>query len=163
MKNILEMAKKVHAEQPDWISKAKDIQEIAVAKRTEETQRKYEKLERLDLRKVEGSEEEPATFLVKCITERHSVKTDRMARPMTCFDAEVLQSTVASVKPAKYTIWENTTVLAREMEAYAQKYGDKGNILGKTFILAFYGTVESKKYKGKQVYLFRTIPFEDAS
>jgi hypothetical protein len=163
MKNILEMAKAKSAEQPNWIAKAKDIQEIAIAKRTEETQRKYEKLERLDLRKVEGSEEEPATFLVKCITERHSVKTDRMARPMNCFDVEVLQSTVASVKPAKYCVWENTTVLASEMEAYAQKYGDKGSILGKTFILAFYGTVESKKYKGKQVYLFRVIPYEDAS
>ena len=163
MKNILEMAKKVSHEQPDWISKAKEIQEIAIAKRTEETQRKYEKLERLDLRKVEGSEEEPATFLVKCITERHSVKTDRMARPMNCFDVEVLQSTVASVKPAKYCIWENTTVLASQMEAYAQKYGDKGSIIGKTFIVAYYGTVESKKYKGKQIYLFRVIPYEDAS
>lgn len=163
MKNILELAKKASAGQPDWISKAKDIQEIAVAKRTEETQRKFEKLDRLDLRKVEGSEEEPATFLVKCITERHSVKTDRMARPMTCFDAEVLQSTVASVKPSKFTIWENTTVLASEMEAYAQAYGTKGNIVGKTFIIAYYGTVDSKKYKGKQVYLFRVIPYEDAS
>ena len=163
MKNILEMAKAKSAEQPNWIAKAKDIQEIAIAKRTEETQIKYEKLERLDLRKVEGSEEEPATFLVKCITERHSVKTDRMARPMSCFDVEVLQSTVASVKPSKFTIWENTTVLASEMEHYAQTYGDKGNIVGKTFIIAYYGTTESKKYKGKQVYLFRVIPYEDAS
>lgn len=164
LENKMSLTKKAKEEAPsqDWIKKAKEvIQEIAISDRQKRSQQRFEKLPRLDLRELDGSEEEPATLLIKALSDRREVKTERMTRPMFVFDAEVLVSTSEKAKAGKYSIWENTTVLHREINDYAQKYGEKGSIEGKTFIIAYYGQVKSKM--GKMVYIFRCIPYENAA
>lgn len=145
----------------DWLQKQEEIREIAV--KHYRTSTMYERHERLDLRKLgDATEEEPITLLVKALTDRRTVKTDRMTSPMNVFDVEVLFSSVDTAKAGeKYSIWENTTILASEMEEYAKKYGENGSIEGKTFIIAYYGRKRNKR--GQMMYLFRVIPYEDAA
>lgn len=157
IKNILAMVRdnKPNAE---WLKSAANLTEIAKGGRQPAGQ-KYEKLERLDCRKLDGSEEEPVAVHVKAMSDRKSVKTENMRAPMNVFEAEVIMSNSPSIKAgSKYSIWENTTVLADEMAGFAQRYGDNGSILGKEFLIASYGTVPSKKRKNIDVYIFRVIP-----
>ncbi len=171
LENAMKKAKATAATlDKEWLSKAK---EIALDQRKAESGKKFETYPRIDLRQMGGSEEEPSTMILKAIENRKEVRTDRMSRPMYVFNAEVLACSASlkaftrdgkeskAVFPEKYSIWENTTVLTNEMQSYAGS--ESGDITGHQFIIASYGTVKSKKFKGKDVYLFRVIPYDEAS
>ncbi len=156
IENILKMAK--DAVNAEWLSKVKELKEIAIKSRSAPA---FEKLERLDLRKLAGTKDDPAIVQVTAINNRRSVKTEKMDKPMNVFDAEVKLSSDANVKLGKYAIWENTTVLTNEMENYAKNFGNDGDITGKTFNIAYFGTIPSKKNKRIEIHIFKVLPQED--
>jgi hypothetical protein len=159
IKNILAMVKEAKPD-AEWLKNASRLTEIAKEARKPSDQ-KFEKLERLDLRHLGGSEEEPIAILVHALSDRKEIKTVKMKEPMNVFEVEIVQSNKPEVKAgARHSIWENTTVLKNEMRDYAERYGDNGSIADKTFLIASYGTVPSKKNKKIEIYIFRVIPIE---
>lgn len=143
----------------DWLSKVKDIKASAIKAREQASV--YEKLPRLDLRELKGTLDDPAVIQVTAASERREVKTDRMEKPMTVFDAEVTLSSDEAVKPGKYAIWENTSVLHNEMCNYAKDYGVNGDVTGKTFNIAYFGRTPSKKRRNISVHVFKVIPQDE--
>jgi hypothetical protein len=160
LENIMALAKEAKPD-TDWLKQAKSLKEIAIDAR--QPKQRFEKLPRLDLRLQGGSESDPLTVVVKAVGTRREVKTENMRAPMTVFDAELVFCSNRSVKAGKYSIWENTTVLHNEMMDYANAYGVNGDITGKTFIIAYYGTVPSSKNKAINIHIFRVIPHESAA
>src|SRR3990170_2698417 len=75
----------------DWLSKAKEIKDIATSKMS--FGGSYEKLPAAKLIAMQGSPEEPQILVVKAIGERHEVNTDH--GPTTVFEVDVLFSEVA--------------------------------------------------------------------
>jgi hypothetical protein len=154
LKNIMAMVKEAKPD-ADWIKTAQSFKELAID--AKQPRQKFEKLPRLDLRLQGGSEEDPMIVQVVAVGSRREVKTEAMRAPMTVFDAEVKFCSNRSVKLGRYSIWENTTVLHNEMADYA---GNE-DITGRTFLIAYYGTVPSKKNKAINIHIFRVIPQED--
>jgi len=144
----------------NWLNEVADLKDIAMDAFKPATST-FEKHEALKLNKLTGSEEDPAIIIVKCISERHEARTDR--GPVNVFDVDVLFSSDASVKAGKYSVWENLTVLKSEMEYYVANHGVGGAILDKQFMIAYYGQRKSKTAGHKPSYIFRVIPYENAS
>jgi hypothetical protein len=153
----------------DWLKQAKELKEMAVTYRQQQAQKVFEKLPRLDLRGLGGSEEDPVAIKVKAIDTPHSVQTDKMERAMDVFNAEVLlvseegikindKTDETIVKGGRYSLWENTVVIKNEMDAYIKEFGENGSIEEQEFIIASYGRVPSKKKGRKPTYVFRVFP-----
>lgn len=160
IENVMALKKKAREETPEnWLASVQEIKEIAVSARQEQLQRRFEKLPRLDLRKIEeGTTEDPTVILVQALNNYHMVKTSRMEKPMGVLDVLILNSSDPNVKKGeKYTIWANTSVLASELDAFQKQCN--GDTTNEQFIIAYYGRVASKKFKGVKAYLYRVIPY----
>ena len=165
----LVQASKNEKPKANWLKQAKELKEMAVTYRKQQAQKTFEKLPRLDVRGLGGNEEDPVAIKVKAINTPHSVKTDRMERAMDVFDLEVLlvseeglkindKSSETIVKGGRYSLWENTTVIKKEMDAYLKEFGQNGSIEEQEFIIASYGRVPSKQKGRKDIYLYRVFP-----
>ena len=144
LENILAKAKaEAKKLDMDWLKNAK---EIAVKRRGG-----FEKLDRLDLRELGGSAEDPEVVEVKWLSEPRSVKTAKMMSAMDVVEVEVLRSSKPDLAEAgkKYSVWANTTVLKQELDRNKPVAGEKA-------IIASYGTIQNKR--GQNMYLFRVIP-----
>lgn len=131
----------------DWL---KNMREMAVKKRGVGT--KYERHDRVDLRKMGGTEEEPEVLEVVCLTEPRTIKTEKMQKPMDVCDIQVVNSSVPDLAQAgnKYSIWANTTALAKEFKKVKE---------GARLAIASYGTVATQR--SPKYYVFNFIELEE--
>lgn len=186
MKNIMHMAKQTAIDAKpnnDWLSTVASLKEKAKKARPVGANGsvQFEKLPRLDVREMKGTQEEPTILLVKALSTIRMVQTDNMEAPAPVMDVEALgcdaELTAHSKdvagnpkeEPAKYpmkaSIWASTTVIKKELIAYAGgviaddgTVTDSGrDITGEEFIIASYGTVPSKKNKKIQVFIFKVL------
>jgi len=138
---------------PDWLQTVKELKEIAIKMRGAA----FERLPWLDLRELEGSEEDPAVLLITALGEPRSFQTEKMRRPLHVVDAEVELSSDPKIETGKYSIMLNTSVLKSEFERVKQ---EMGSITGEKFIIAYYGRVKTKS-SPQPVYIFRVIPHSE--
>lgn len=182
----MHMAKQLAKEnQPnnDWLNQAKSLKEIAKKARPvgADGSVKFEKLPRLDMREMKGTQEEPTILLAKALTPIRMVQTPSMETPSPVLDIEALgcdaQLTAYSkdpngnakedpaAYPMKASVWASTTVLKKELIAYAGGViDDEGavtdtgrDITGEQFLIASYGTVPHKKNKKIEVFIFKVL------
>jgi len=150
IENLLVKAKQAIKDiDKDWLKGAK---EMAI----QHYSRKFEKLPRLDLRDLKKSTataEDPAIMLVEFHTDPKTVQTEKMKRPMDVVTLTVLKTTEPTLAPeGKYSVWLNTTVLAKEIHSLPKP------LTGTKAIIAYYGQNPNKM--GQMVYIYRAIPQE---
>ncbi len=161
----------------DWLSKAKEIKEIAASKAPAQQENgTYEKLPSIPLKFMQGSPEEPEILVVKMLQSFHPANT---AEKTPVAEIEVLYSECKRIANGKYNMWFGYKVLNDEMQAYMKQFGqgaettvnaiinDRGetadytlrNIDGQTFVIAMLGEATPKKgSKNRPAKLFRVFP-----
>lgn len=141
IENVLAKAKEASAGiDMDWMKSAK---EHAVSVRSSGGDRNP----RLDLRQLGGTQEDPVVIEVEFLTQPRTIQTTKMPSPMDVCDVKVIQSSVPELaKPGEtYSVWANTTGLAREFNKIK---------LDQKFIIASHGKVRTKKKQDFYVFNF---------